>query len=133
MDLRQDSIESGGRPVAVHWQYIVVSRMERKPHTHVHRGTRIQREGERRTSLTQLPVDPSKTIRLTLAYPASTGKSLTSNTFLQTVSRAFSLTIPGRNFPELLRVVDSLQLGDKHKITTPAVSHVERSKDRKKD
>ena len=37
-------------------------------------------------------------IRLTLSYPASTG----------------------RNFPELLRVIDSLQLGDKYKITTPA-------------
>lgn len=43
-------------------------------------------------------VDPKKQIRLTLAYPASTG----------------------RNFPELLRVIDSLQLGDKHRITTPA-------------
>lgn len=43
-------------------------------------------------------VDPKKQIRLTLAYPASTG----------------------RNFPEILRVIDSLQLGDKHRITTPA-------------
>ncbi|KAL1413238.1 peroxiredoxin 1 [Vanrija albida] len=38
-------------------------------------------------------IDPKQTIRLTLTYPASTG----------------------RNFPEILRVVDSLQLGDKHK------------------
>lgn len=43
-------------------------------------------------------IDPNGVIRLTLTYPASTG----------------------RNFPEILRVIDSLQLGDKHKITTPA-------------
>ncbi|KAI8070510.1 thioredoxin-like protein [Gongronella butleri] len=43
-------------------------------------------------------IDPKKTIRLTLTYPASTG----------------------RNFNEILRVVDSLQLGDQHRITTPA-------------
>ncbi|GAA5885924.1 hypothetical protein JCM6882_004205 [Rhodosporidiobolus microsporus] len=43
-------------------------------------------------------IDPKKTIRLTLTYPASTG----------------------RHFDEILRVVDSLQLGDKNKITTPA-------------
>jgi hypothetical protein len=48
--------------------------------------------------LLTIVVDPNKQIRLTIAYPASTG----------------------RNFPELLRVIDSLQLGDKYKITTPA-------------
>ena len=42
-------------------------------------------------------IDPKKTIRLTLSYPASTG----------------------RNTAEVLRVVDSLQTGDKHKVTTP--------------
>lgn len=43
-------------------------------------------------------IDPNKKIRLTLTYPASTG----------------------RNFQELLRVVDSLQLTDNHKVATPA-------------
>lgn len=42
-------------------------------------------------------IDPSKKIRLTITYPASTG----------------------RNFPEILRVIDSLQLTDEHKVATP--------------
>ncbi|KAN0095754.1 mitochondrial peroxiredoxin PRX1 [Hyaloscypha variabilis] len=42
-------------------------------------------------------IDPKKTIRLILSYPASTG----------------------RNTAELLRVVDSLQASDKHRVTTP--------------
>ena len=42
-------------------------------------------------------IDPQKKIRLTLTYPASTG----------------------RDFNEILRVVDSLQLTDKHKVATP--------------
>jgi len=43
-------------------------------------------------------IDPKKTIRVILSYPASTG----------------------RNTAELLRVIDSLQAGDKYQITTPA-------------
>ena len=43
-------------------------------------------------------IDPNKKIRLTLTYPAATG----------------------RNFEELLRVIDSLQLTDHHKVATPA-------------
>ncbi|CAD0027274.1 unnamed protein product [Aureobasidium pullulans] len=42
-------------------------------------------------------IDPKKTIRTILSYPASTG----------------------RNTAEVLRIVDSLQTGDKHRITTP--------------
>jgi alkyl hydroperoxide reductase subunit AhpC len=43
-------------------------------------------------------IDPAKKVRLTLTYPASTG----------------------RNFEELLRVIDSVQLTEKHKVATPA-------------
>jgi len=42
-------------------------------------------------------IDPKKTIRLILSYPASTG----------------------RNTAEVLRALDSLQTGDKNKVTTP--------------
>jgi alkyl hydroperoxide reductase subunit AhpC len=43
-------------------------------------------------------IDPLKKIRLTLTYPAATG----------------------RNFDEILRVIDSLQLTDHHQVATPA-------------
>ena len=43
-------------------------------------------------------IDPSKKLRLTFTYPASTG----------------------RNFDEILRVIDSLQLTDDYSVATPA-------------
>ncbi len=42
-------------------------------------------------------IDPARKVRLTLTYPPSTG----------------------RNFLEVLRVIDSLQLTDSHKVATP--------------
>ncbi|MCK8783915.1 peroxiredoxin [Roseomonas sp. NAR14] len=42
-------------------------------------------------------IDPDRKVRLTLTYPPSTG----------------------RNFAEVLRVIDSLQLTDRHKVATP--------------
>jgi len=42
-------------------------------------------------------IDPNKKVRMTLAYPPSAG----------------------RNFAEILRVIDSLQLTDQHKVATP--------------
>ena len=43
-------------------------------------------------------IDPNKKLRLSLTYPPSTG----------------------RNFDEILRVIDSLQLTDNHSVATPA-------------
>lgn len=43
-------------------------------------------------------IDPAKKIRLMMTYPMSVG----------------------RNFTEILRVIDALQLGDKHRVATPA-------------
>jgi alkyl hydroperoxide reductase subunit AhpC len=50
------------------------------------------------TVRTVFVIDPNKKVRLSLNYPPSAG----------------------RNFDEVLRVIDSLQLTDKQKVTTPA-------------
>ncbi|CAI4214522.1 unnamed protein product [Parascedosporium putredinis] len=59
--------------------------------------TNVDSKGIAFTIRSVFVIDPKKTIRTILAYPASTG----------------------RNAAEVLRIVDSLQTGDKYKITTP--------------
>lgn len=59
--------------------------------------TNVDAKGQPFTVRTVFVIDPKKIIRLTISYPAQVGRS----------------------FDEILRVIDSLQLGDKHKITTP--------------
>ena len=55
-------------------------------------------EGDTSTVRSVFIIDPNKKIRMTLTYPKSAG----------------------RNFDEILRVIDSLQLTDNYKVTTPA-------------
>ncbi|KAL2208312.1 thioredoxin-like protein [Sarocladium strictum] len=59
--------------------------------------TNVDSKGIAFTIRSVFVIDPKKTIRTILSYPASTG----------------------RNAAEVLRIVDSLQTGDKYKITTP--------------
>jgi len=59
--------------------------------------TNVDEKGMALTIRSVFIIDPAKKIRLILSYPASTG----------------------RNSQEVLRVVDSLQLGDKYGVTTP--------------
>lgn len=59
--------------------------------------TNVDQKGIAFTIRSVFIIDPKKTIRTILSYPASTG----------------------RNTAEVLRIVDSLQTGDKHKVTTP--------------
>lgn len=59
--------------------------------------TNVDQKGIAFTIRSVFIIDPKKTIRLILSYPASTG----------------------RNTAEVLRVLDSLQTGDKHRVTTP--------------
>ena len=54
--------------------------------------------GETLTVRSLIIIDPNKKVRLIITYPASTG----------------------RNFHEILRVIDSLQLTDNYKVATPA-------------
>lgn len=46
-------------------------------------------------------IDPNRKVRLTITYPASTG----------------------RNFEEILRVIDSIQLTERYKVATPVNWH----------
>lgn len=57
----------------------------------------VQGEAATATVRSVFIVDPAKKVRLTLTYPPSTGRS----------------------FTEILRVLDSLQLTDSHKVATP--------------
>jgi len=59
--------------------------------------TNVDSKGVAFTIRSVFIIDPKKTIRCILQYPASTG----------------------RNSAEVLRIVDSLQTGDKHRVTTP--------------
>ncbi|ODQ67962.1 thioredoxin-like protein [Nadsonia fulvescens var. elongata DSM 6958] len=59
--------------------------------------TNVDEKGQAFTIRSVFIIDPKKTIRLILSYPASTG----------------------RNTAEVLRVVDSLQTGDRNRVTTP--------------
>ncbi|KAF2153323.1 mitochondrial peroxiredoxin PRX1 [Myriangium duriaei CBS 260.36] len=59
--------------------------------------TNVDKKGIAFTIRSVFVIDPKKTIRTILSYPASTG----------------------RNTAEVLRIVDSLQTGDKHRVTTP--------------
>lgn len=59
--------------------------------------TNIDQKGIAFTIRSVFVIDPNKKIRLTMMYPASTG----------------------RNTREVLRVVDSLQTGDREGVTTP--------------
>ncbi|KZO89865.1 putative thioredoxin peroxidase [Calocera viscosa TUFC12733] len=63
--------------------------------------TNVDSKGIPFTVRTVFVIDPKKIIRLTLSYPAQTG----------------------RDFDEILRVIDSLQAGDKYRITTPVNWH----------
>lgn len=59
--------------------------------------TNVDNKGVQMTIRSVFIIDPKKTIRLIISYPASVG----------------------RNSAEVLRTVDALQLGDKHRVTTP--------------
>lgn len=59
--------------------------------------TNVDEKGQAFTIRSVFVIDPEHTIRTILSYPASTG----------------------RNTAEVLRIVDSLQTGDKHRVTTP--------------
>lgn len=59
--------------------------------------TNVDQKGLPLTVRTVFIIDPSKKIRTMISYPAAVGRS----------------------FKEIVRVIQSLQRGDKHKFTTP--------------
>jgi alkyl hydroperoxide reductase subunit AhpC len=59
--------------------------------------TNVDQKGIAFTIRSVFFIDPKKKIRTILSYPASTG----------------------RNADEVLRIIDSLQTGDKYRVTTP--------------
>ncbi|KAJ2896468.1 uncharacterized protein MKZ38_005556 [Zalerion maritima] len=59
--------------------------------------TNVDEKGIAFTIRSVFVIDPKKVIRTILSYPASTG----------------------RNSDEIMRIIDSLQTGDKYKVTTP--------------
>ncbi|KAJ7197057.1 cysteine peroxiredoxin [Mycena rebaudengoi] len=59
--------------------------------------TNVDAKGLPFTIRTVFVIDPKKIIRLTISYPA----------------------VAGRNFDEIIRVIDALQAGDKYRIATP--------------
>ncbi|KAI4278211.1 MAG: hypothetical protein L6R38_005302 [Xanthoria sp. 2 TBL-2021] len=78
--------------------------------------TNVDQKGIAFTIRSVFIIDPKKTIRLILSYPASTGNFQHWYSERERIAADTSL---GRNTAEVLRVVDSLQTGDKHKVTTP--------------
>ncbi|KAH9825940.1 Fungal specific transcription factor domain [Teratosphaeria destructans] len=88
-ELRFPIIADADRRVA--WLYDMISQQDVE---------RLEREGGGGVAFTiraVFVIDPAKRIRLTMLYPASTG----------------------RNTSEVLRVIDSLQMGDREGVTTP--------------
>ena len=85
-DLRFPVIADKEREVA--WLYDMVDAQDME---------NVDEKGIAFTIRSVFVIDPSKKVRLTMMYPASTG----------------------RNTSEVLRVVDSLQTGDKKGVTTP--------------
>lgn len=76
--------------------------------------TNVDQKGIAFTIRSVFIIDPKKTIRLIMSYPASTG-----NVDIEYTSGPGLTMHAGRNSAEVLRVIDSLQTGDKNKITTP--------------
>lgn len=63
---------------------------------HLEKGN-VDKNGDPLTIRSVFIIDPNQVIRTILSYPASTG----------------------RNVAEIIRIIDSLQLGDKHRVVTP--------------